>query len=80
MVTKSNDVNVELRTTIPDGLDRALAQVVELTGISKATLVRQAIAAHLAGIGIVHPSVTEALQPTKTGGRGLARHIRTKGK
>lgn len=79
MVTKSTGSNVELRTTIPDEFDRALAQVVELTGISKATLVREALAAHLAGIGVVHPSIAESLRPTKTGGRGLARHHRTEG-
>lgn len=65
---------VELRTTIPAELDRALAQVVELSGLSKATLVRQALATHLGAMGVIHPEIAASLKPTPTGGRGLALH------
>lgn len=74
MIKSSKAVNAELRTTIPAEIDRALAQVVELSGVSKASIVRQALAAHLAAMGVVHPSIAETLQPSRTGGPGLAFH------
>ncbi|PWC03067.1 hypothetical protein DCE94_12385 [Agromyces badenianii] len=57
---------------MPEEIDRALAQVVALTGIAKTTLVRQALAAHLGAMGVIRPEVAEALRPVPTRGRGLA--------
>lgn len=44
---------VELTTTITPELDRALAQMVSVSGLSKSTVVRQALAAHLADVGLL---------------------------
>lgn len=62
---------VVLETSITPELDLALAQVVELSGVSKAALVRDALAAHLGAMGVIHPGAAAALVPTRTGGRGL---------
>lgn len=66
------DQYVVLETTITRELDRALAQVVELSGVSKAAVVRDALAAHLGAMGVVHPGIAASLTPTRTGGRGLS--------
>jgi hypothetical protein len=58
-----------LRTTIPPEFDRALAQLVDLTGVAKATFVRHALGELLTGMGLVYPEVAASLVPKKSTGR-----------
>jgi hypothetical protein len=65
--------SVRLDTTISDQLNTALDQMVILTGISKASLVRDALTLYLVGVGGALPSVTAAFKSTRTSGQGIAR-------
>jgi hypothetical protein len=68
---KGNDT--ELRTTISPALDDALNQLVALSGVSKAAMVRQALHAFLSQVGVLYPEVTASLDATKTAGRTRVR-------
>lgn len=59
----------ELRTTIPPEFERALDQLVELSGVAKATFVRQALGDMLSAMGLVYPEVADSLRVKKTAGR-----------
>lgn len=62
---------VELRTTITPEQDRALASLVALSGVSKATFVRTALAEMLARAGVLDPDSVTDVPVTPTGGRSL---------
>jgi hypothetical protein len=68
---KGNDT--ELRTTISADLDNALNRLVELSGVSKAAMVRQALFVFLTQAGALYPEVTASLDPTPTAGRTRTR-------
>jgi hypothetical protein len=68
----------ELRTTIPPEFDRALAQLVELSGVAKATFVRQALGDMLSAMGLVYPEVADSLKPKRTAGRVSAATMKRK--
>ncbi|PPL17961.1 ribbon-helix-helix protein, CopG family [Microterricola pindariensis] len=63
---------VELRTSVTPEIDRALAHMVQLSGVSKSTLVREALALHLVLMGAMAPAAGDNIHPMRTGGRGLA--------
>lgn len=70
MLTKSNGANaVELRTYISPAINSALDQLVQLTGVSKASLVRQALATMLAAQDVLPPAVALSVRPTPSSGR-----------
>lgn len=58
----------ELRCTISPEADNALRLLVELSGVSRAHFVRQALNDMLAAMGLVFPGVADTLHPTLTGG------------
>jgi hypothetical protein len=61
---------VLLKTNIPTEFDRALTQLVELSGVAKATLVRKGLADLLSTLGMVYPELADSLNtPRKTAGR-----------
>lgn len=59
-----NDVRLEV--TVSAEIDRALSQVVELSGISRVTIIRQALLDQLSTLGLIFPEVAETLVPTAT--------------
>lgn len=65
--------DTQLRTTITPEIDAALAQLVALSGKSKATFVRKALLDMLTSIGLVYPEVADRLHPTRTAGRPIRR-------
>jgi len=62
----AGDRLVTLETSISTDLDNALSQLVALSGVSKAAMVRQALNAFLTQVGVLYPEVTA---PTRTAGR-----------
>ena len=60
---------VPLETTVTPQIDAALNQLVELSGVSKATIVRNALHSFLSNLGVVYPELTTSLAPTPTAGR-----------
>lgn len=65
--------DIELRVKVSVELDAAVAQLVQLTGVSKATVVRTALLAMLTTCGLVYPGVAEALVVTRPAGPHLER-------
>jgi hypothetical protein len=61
--------SVELRTMVSPEIARALAQLVGLSGVSKATLIRHSLLATLTTMGFVYPEVRDSLVATRTAGR-----------
>jgi hypothetical protein len=59
-----NDVRLEV--TVSAEIDRALSQVVELSGMSRMTIVRQALLDQLSALGVLFPEIAESLVPTAT--------------
>lgn len=66
---QAGDNSVVLETTISPELDNALTQLVALSGVSKAALVRNGLHTFLSGVGVLYPELNDALNPTKTSGR-----------
>jgi hypothetical protein len=62
---------VPLRTTVARDVDRALANLVALSGVAKAAIVREALSNHLAARGALPPTTPDT-PATPTRGRGLA--------
>jgi len=60
---------VDLRTTITPQLEKALNGLTLLTGRSKASIVREALALYLVSVGVAAADATLAGQPTPTNGR-----------
>lgn len=58
-----------LDLTIPPEYERALEQLVELSGVAKVTFVRQALGDMLTTMGLVYPEVADSLRVKKTAGR-----------
>lgn len=58
-----------LDVSIPPEFERALEQLVELSGVAKATFVRQALGDMLTTMGLVYPEVADSLRVKKTAGR-----------
>lgn len=65
----SNFEPVLLRTTVSAEIDRALTKAVQLSGLSKASFVRTAVANHLASLGLLDSTVGEDLPVTRTSGQ-----------
>ena len=63
----AGDRLVTLETSISTDLDNALSQLVALSGVSKAAMVRQALNAFLTQVGVLYPEV--AAPVTRTAGR-----------
>lgn len=63
---------IPLRTTVTPELDHALRDLVVVTGVSKASLVRAALAHYLAARGVLPPDHPDLIEPTPTRGPGLA--------
>lgn len=60
---------VALRTSVTPEIDRAITEIVQATGVSKASVVRRLLARGLADHGAISPEVTASLPPTPTAGR-----------
>jgi hypothetical protein len=58
--------SVDLRIGISPALDGALNQLVAMSGVSKAAIVRDALTRHLSAQGVVPPSAVLATTPTLT--------------
>ena len=67
--TKPRGNNIELRTTISRELDDGLNTLVALLGVSKASLVRQALREYLTTLEVARLEADETIAPTKTAGR-----------
>ncbi len=63
---------IGLRTSITIEQNSMLDQLVRTTGISKAALVRDALAQYGEALGYLPEGTAANLTPTKTGGPGLA--------
>jgi hypothetical protein len=63
---------IGLRTSITVDQNAMLDQIVRSTGISKAALVRDALAQYGEALGFMPEGTAATLTPTKTGGPGLA--------
>ena len=63
---------VALRTTVTPEFDHALRDLVVVTGVSKASLVRAALAEYLAARGVLPPDRPDLIEPKPTRGPGLA--------
>jgi len=63
---------IGLRTSITTDQNTMLDQIVRSTGISKAALVRDALARYGEALGYLPEGTAATLTPTKTGGSGLA--------
>jgi hypothetical protein len=70
--------DVELRTTVSAEMETALNQLVELTGVSKAFLVRRALLDFLGTAGVVYPGLAETLAVTPTAGPTRVRRAQMK--
>lgn len=60
---------VDLRTTVTPEIDRAITEIVQATGVSKASVVRRLLASGLAEHGAISPEASAALPATPTAGR-----------
>jgi hypothetical protein len=65
---------VRLDTKITRPLEAALNELVTVTGQSKASLVRRAIATLLADADALPPEYADLIDPTPTSGPGLSIH------
>jgi len=63
---------VRLDTKITPELDHAMNELVIAAGVSKASLVRAALAQYLAARGVLPPDHPDLIEPTPTRGPGLA--------
>lgn len=63
---------VRLDTKITPEIDRAMNELVIVAGVSKASLVRAALAQYLAARGVLPPDHPDLIEPTPTRGPGLA--------
>jgi len=61
-----------LETSITPELDAALNELVLTTGVSKASVVRTALAQYLATQSVLPPESPALIEPTPTRGPGLA--------
>lgn len=59
---------VELRTTISPEIDAGLTQLVEVSGVSKATVVRTALLSMLTTGGLLFPDAADSLVVTRPAG------------
>lgn len=64
---QGNDARLEI--SVSYNVDRALNQLVELSGVAKTTFVRQALLDMLSTLGLVYPEIAKSLKPTLTAGR-----------
>ena len=69
---------VRLDTAITKELETALHHMVTLSGMSKATIVREALSMYLVAVGGALPSVIEASTRQATAGPGLAPNRKAK--
>jgi len=60
---------VELRVPVTPDVDEALNQLVAISGLSKAHLVRQMVLVNLNQAGAIYPDLLRTLTPTATRGR-----------
>ncbi len=63
---------VRMDTKITPELNNALNELVLATGVSKASLVRAALAQYLTARGVLPPDHPDLIEPTLTRGPGLA--------
>lgn len=75
---QAGDNSIVLETTISPDLDRALTQLVALSGVSKATLVRHSLHWFLSALGAVYPELNDSLSPTRIAGRSSRAPIRSR--
>lgn len=71
-VAPSSSRYTKLRTSITVDQNAMLDRIVRSTGISKAALVRDALAQYGEALGFLPEGTAATLTPTKTGGSGLA--------
>jgi hypothetical protein len=60
-----------IKVSVPPEIDAALSRLVNLSGVSKAAIVREALALHLSRIGML-PETANDVIPTPTRGPDLA--------